>query len=140
ARLTPPVPPPTRRRRHFTPACPAGDPKSYLGVGRAVTFPYKARLPSTRSSAERVPDLPGLFPSRARNMAVPAITATPIGVQLAHACDELERRLRAGRPGGAAELLGEFPELARDRNAVLELIYTEFVLREELGERPAPED
>ena len=33
---------------------------------------------------------------------------------------------------------GRLPELARDKNAVLELIYTEFVLREERGERPSP--
>jgi tetratricopeptide (TPR) repeat protein len=73
-------------------------------------------------------------------MATPATTDPAIGQQLARACEELERRLRAGEPGGAAELLEEFPELARDRGAVLELIYTEFVLREERGERPVPED
>ena len=66
------------------------------------------------------------------DLANPPVAAA-IGRQLARACEELERRLRAGQPCGAADLLAEFPDLARDKNAALELIYTEFVLREERG-------
>src|SRR5262245_47936255 len=73
-------------------------------------------------------------------MSTPATTPTTPRGRLDQACEELERRLRAGGPGGAAEVLGEFPDLAGDRNAVLELVYTEFVIREERGERPTPEE
>jgi WD40 repeat protein len=48
----------------------------------------------------------------------------------------LERRLRAGEPCRAEDLFAAFPALAADPDAALELIYTEFVVREELGQRP----
>jgi tetratricopeptide (TPR) repeat protein len=60
--------------------------------------------------------------------------------QLAAACDELERRLRAGEPCSAASLLAEFPILAADKTAALELIHTEHVIREELGQRPSADE
>jgi WD40 repeat protein/tetratricopeptide (TPR) repeat protein len=61
---------------------------------------------------------------------------TDAGPLLRQACAELERRLRAGEDPCATELLAQFPLLAEQKDAVLELIYTEFVLREELGQRP----
>ncbi len=73
-------------------------------------------------------------------MATPATDDTAIRQQLTRACEELDRRLCAGVPGGAVELLDEFPDLARDKTAVLELVYTEFVIRKERGEQPVPED
>jgi tetratricopeptide (TPR) repeat protein len=59
---------------------------------------------------------------------------------LRQACAELEQRLRTGTPGRAEDFLAAHPALASDANAVLELIYTEFVLRNELGERTDPVD
>src|SRR5688572_11602129 len=73
-------------------------------------------------------------------MALPTLGATSTNPRLAEACAELGRRLRAGSPAPAGDVLREYPDLAADRNAVLELIYTEYVLREERGERTAPED
>jgi hypothetical protein len=58
--------------------------------------------------------------------------------QQAHA--ELHRRLQAGEPCSAEQLLAEFPELAADETLALDLIYTEFVLREERGEKPTQEE
>jgi WD40 repeat protein/tRNA A-37 threonylcarbamoyl transferase component Bud32 len=58
--------------------------------------------------------------------------------QLRAACAELERRLRAAAPCRAEDLFAAFPSLAADTDAALELIYTEFVLREELGQHPSP--
>jgi WD40 repeat protein/serine/threonine protein kinase len=58
--------------------------------------------------------------------------------QLEQACEELERRLRAGQPCSAESLLRRFPTLASHRNVALELIYTEFVVRKELGQSPTP--
>src|SRR5262245_12417530 len=66
-------------------------------------------------------------------------SATAAERQLAQACAELERGLRAGEPCSAEKLLAAFPELAADPDAALELVYTEFLIREELGQRPAPE-
>jgi serine/threonine protein kinase/tetratricopeptide (TPR) repeat protein len=72
-------------------------------------------------------------------MALPA-TRPEIAALLARACEELEHRLAAGHQSPAAELLGEIPDLAADRDTALELIYTEFVLREERGEHPTPDE
>ncbi len=59
--------------------------------------------------------------------------------QLREACAELERRLRDGDSCSARDLLGAFPDLAEHKDAALELIYTEFVIRQELGETPSPD-
>ncbi|HJZ56081.1 MAG TPA: serine/threonine-protein kinase, partial [Gemmataceae bacterium] len=64
----------------------------------------------------------------------------PIRGQLAAACDALDRRLRGGKPCSAAGLLAAFPALAADKTAALELIYTEYVIREELGQRPSADE
>src|SRR5262245_1161033 len=60
--------------------------------------------------------------------------------RLREAVAELERRLAAGEADPAAAMLRERPDLAADRNAALELLYTEYVLREERGERPEPRE
>ncbi len=52
------------------------------------------------------------------------------------ACAELERRLRSGEACRAEDILRNLPLLAADSDAVLELIYTEFALRERLGTTP----
>jgi hypothetical protein len=57
--------------------------------------------------------------------------------QLRQACADLERRVRAGEPCRAEDVLAACPALAADADAALEVIYTEFVVREQLGQRPA---
>lgn len=52
------------------------------------------------------------------------------------ASDELSRRLRAGQSCGAEEILAAEPALRSDTDGVLELLYTEFVVREQLGQQP----
>jgi eukaryotic-like serine/threonine-protein kinase len=52
------------------------------------------------------------------------------------ACDELSRRLRSGLACGAEEFLAADPTIGSDTDSVLELLYTEFIVREQLGERP----
>ena len=61
-----------------------------------------------------------------------------IELDLRQACARLEARLRAGDRCGSEDLLAESPALAACADAALELIYTEFVLREELGQHPPP--
>src|SRR5271154_1009701 len=56
--------------------------------------------------------------------------------QLRQACAELERRLRAGIACSTEDLLANFPAVAAKAEAALELIYTEFVLRRQLGQKP----
>jgi predicted Ser/Thr protein kinase len=58
--------------------------------------------------------------------------------QLHVACGELRRRLYAGEPCRAEHLLADFPALAAHDELAQTLAYTEFVLRQELGERPEP--
>ncbi|HZU38081.1 MAG TPA: protein kinase, partial [Gemmataceae bacterium] len=55
--------------------------------------------------------------------------------QLRQACTELDRRLRRGEPCRAEHLFASLPNLAHAEESALELIYTEFVIREELGEQ-----
>lgn len=50
------------------------------------------------------------------------------------ACSELSRRLREGQPARAEEFLAQIPELTKNSELALELIYTEYVVREELGQ------
>src|SRR5262249_5073476 len=55
------------------------------------------------------------------------------------ACTDLERRLRAGEACAAEDWFTAHPDLAALPEYALELIYAEFVLREQLGQRPTPE-
>ncbi len=57
--------------------------------------------------------------------------------QARQACAQLNRCLRASKPCSAEELFTAFPAAALDEDSALEVIYTEFVIREELGQRPA---
>jgi WD40 repeat protein/serine/threonine protein kinase len=69
---------------------------------------------------------------------VPDLDAGPdVQHQLRAACADLEQRLSAGEVCRVEELLTAFPALAARAEAALELIYTEFVLREKLGQRPS---
>jgi serine/threonine protein kinase len=60
--------------------------------------------------------------------------------ELAQACAEVERLLGAGQAASAEEVLAAHPALAGDDDAALEVVYTEFVAREALGQRPSPAD
>ena len=60
--------------------------------------------------------------------------------QLRQACEALEQRVRAGQDYHTEECLAANPELATDVDAILELAYFEYVLREELGQAPSAED
>ena len=54
--------------------------------------------------------------------------------KLRQACQELDHGLRQGKPVRAEQFLANAAELATDPDAAVELIYTEFVARQELGE------
>ena len=58
--------------------------------------------------------------------------------RLRWACAEVVRRLRIGEQHVSESLLAAMPELAADADMALELVYTEFATREELGHRPQP--
>jgi tetratricopeptide (TPR) repeat protein/tRNA A-37 threonylcarbamoyl transferase component Bud32 len=64
---------------------------------------------------------------------------TVVERQLREACAELGRRVRAGEDCGAESFLADYPEVASHADSALELIYTEFVIREQLGQHPSPE-
>jgi predicted Ser/Thr protein kinase len=73
-------------------------------------------------------------------MAPPRRTPSLPPPQLAAACAELGRRLRAGQDARAEDLLAAHPELAARAEAAWEMILTEFTVRQELGQRPDPAD
>jgi tetratricopeptide (TPR) repeat protein len=52
----------------------------------------------------------------------------------------MELALRAGQACSSEQQLAAYPTLALDRDAALELLYTEFVLRQELGQKPSAAD
>lgn len=60
--------------------------------------------------------------------------------QLRHATGELHRQLSAGLATQAEMWLQKFPDVASDEELALELIYSEYVVRESLGQRPVPEE
>lgn len=76
------------------------------------------------------------------NPATAANGGPPAGAEglLRDACDELERRLRAGEVVRAEELLIRHPELGNDSEQALDLIYVEYATRRELGESPSREE
>src|SRR5271157_3406884 len=60
--------------------------------------------------------------------------------ELRQVCGELRKRLRAGEAARVEELLEIHPLLARNDEAVLELIHAEVSTRKDLGERPTLEE
>lgn len=63
---------------------------------------------------------------------------SPVGTTstLREACADLLRRLRTSDEARSENYFATFPALAADSEAAIELIYTEFATREELGRRP----
>ncbi|MCE9604822.1 MAG: protein kinase [Planctomycetia bacterium] len=59
---------------------------------------------------------------------------------LREACADLIRRLRTGDEARVEHYFDAFPALAADPDAALELIYTEYATREELGRSPQDAD
>jgi serine/threonine protein kinase len=55
---------------------------------------------------------------------------------LREACAQLSRRLRGGEECRAETLFTAFPTLQVDADRAIDLIYTEYVVREELGQKP----
>src|SRR5580765_7059487 len=60
--------------------------------------------------------------------------------ELRKVCAELERRLSAGEACSAETILAVDPDFTDDADAALELIYTEFVTKEQLGQKPDAAD
>jgi eukaryotic-like serine/threonine-protein kinase len=60
--------------------------------------------------------------------------------QVRQACDELETHLRAGQSYRTEDCLAAYPELAADNDSILEILYFEYVVREEMGEALSAED
>jgi hypothetical protein len=60
--------------------------------------------------------------------------------QLREACAALERSLCAGEEGKAEDWFRTYPALATHKEAALELVYAEFVCREQLNQHPTPEE
>jgi serine/threonine protein kinase/tetratricopeptide (TPR) repeat protein len=60
--------------------------------------------------------------------------------KLRQACDTLESRLRAGQSYRTEDCLVAYPELAADSDSTLEILYFEYVMREEMGEALSAEE
>src|SRR4051794_40992221 len=59
---------------------------------------------------------------------------------LSHLRADVSRRWRSGDPVRVESYLEQYPHLASDADAVLELIGTEFLVRDERGEAPGVEE
>jgi WD40 repeat protein len=66
----------------------------------------------------------------------PRCSGADLQARRARSCAELERRLRAGEDARAEDYLDSDPALAADADSALELIYAEFVTRNDLGQAP----
>ena len=53
---------------------------------------------------------------------------------------QLEAALRAGKDQRTESLFFTYPNVAEDPEAAIELVYTEFVIRQKLGQNPTPEE
>src|SRR5262245_59122996 len=73
-------------------------------------------------------------------MTAPMTAAQEMELQLRLACAELKDRLRTGEPVRAESMFAKFAAFAGDADAALEVIYTEWLTREELGQAPAVEE
>src|SRR5947209_2192464 len=71
-------------------------------------------------------------------MGQDSVAASELAVR--RACDELSRRLRSGLACEVEEFLAADPTIGSDMDAVLELLYTEFIVREQIGEQPRPQE
>src|SRR5262249_47587095 len=60
--------------------------------------------------------------------------------QLRLACSELQRRLQAGEPCSAEQLLAEYPDLASHDQLAVDLVCTEYMLRIRRGEKPTADE
>jgi serine/threonine protein kinase len=63
-----------------------------------------------------------------------------IGLDLCDALAELDRRVRSGEDAAAEAVFRSHPDVLGEIDAALELVYTEFVIREQLGQKPTPDD
>jgi serine/threonine protein kinase len=99
--------------------CLYTNPKRERGVAPSLTL----RVGMLSMGGSMQPQSPELLSPEAR---------------LRHACAELAQRLRAGQSADAEQYLQAFPEL--DPSSAVELIYTEVVVREEMGEELRLED
>jgi len=68
--------------------------------------------------------------------APPDIDSQPAD-SLKLALDDLACRVRRGESQVSEQVLAAHPRVAEDKESCLEVLYTEFVLRQELGEQPA---
>ncbi len=59
---------------------------------------------------------------------------------MGNALSELQRRFLSNDERPCESVMQQFPQIADDKEAMLELIYTEFVLREERGQATAVDD
>jgi serine/threonine protein kinase/photosystem II stability/assembly factor-like uncharacterized protein len=128
--MAPLFPCPQGQRREAAAGSPSGDARhspvcSVHGAGGESAAP-----PDPPAAPFRT-----LLPSPSPPPPPPAPDSAAL---LRQACTDLEQRLRAGEPCQAEDWLSRFPTLAGEVELALELIYAEYVVREDLGQRPDP--
>ena len=80
------------------------------------------------------PDNPDLTDDRFTDMRL----TTPRLVELLR--DDQRRRWQAGRPVPVAQYLDRFPQVCADSTLALDLIWSEYLIREDLGDKPTLEE
>src|SRR4051794_13715119 len=77
------------------------------------------------------------MPARMETMNAPLDIDAKQADLLKLALDELACRVRRGESQVSERVFAAYPPVADDKESCLEVLYTEFVLRQELGEQPA---
>ena len=85
------------------------------------------------------------LPSGAANVRFPSMKLDELQTKtcpsrLGEALADLERRVRSGETSAAEAVFKSHSHLLDEADTALEVIYTEFVLREQLGQKPLPAD
>lgn len=76
----------------------------------------------------------------ASNMAIDPVNREGLEQLLRRSCREVEIRVRAGEDRVSEAILETNPALAVDAEMAIDIIYTEYVTREELGQKPTSEE
>jgi WD40 repeat protein/Flp pilus assembly protein TadD len=70
----------------------------------------------------------------------PKANGPTLGPALSRALEDLEKRIRLGQRQSCESILAAYPEVATNKDALLELVYTEHVVRQELGDEAPIEE
>jgi serine/threonine protein kinase/Tfp pilus assembly protein PilF len=94
-------------------------------------------VPLRYSATEREANREGFNLSETMSVHAAGLAGTPLAQAL---CADMERRWAAGQPVRVEQYLEHFPSLAAEPQALIDLIYAEYLRREQFGPPPTAEE